>query len=218
MTSVAGSPRVVTTPLPQDGSPGQAVGGPALTFDPTEHIYRLAGQRVLSVTQVLKAVGLIDDEWYTEESRIRGSYVHKAITFEEREGLDDASIDERLAGYVAAYRAFVQEARPGACSLLEQQLADPVLRYAGTPDQVRLLFGGFALIDHKTGPAAIWHPLQTAAYDRLVHVADPSVPRLRRFALYLRKDGTYRLQEHTGRNDFKVFQAALAVAHFKEAA
>jgi len=39
----------------------------------------------------------------------------------------------------------------------------------------------------------------------------------RRFALYLRKDGLYRLVEHKDRNDFRIFQAALNVAQWKEA-
>ena len=189
---------------------------PALTFDAEAHAYRLGDRRLPSVTQVLGAVWLIEDEWYTEESRVRGRYVHKATMFEEREGLDDSSIDGRLAGYITAYRAFIRDVRPGPCILLEQPLADPVLGYAGTEDQLRPMFNSLGLIDHKTGSEAPWHPIQTGAYDRLVQVYDPSLPPRKRYVLYLRKDGTYRLIEHTDRTDFKIFQAALTLAQFKE--
>src|SRR3990172_2479587 len=106
-----------------------------VSFDAETHTYRLGDRRLLSVTQALSAAALIDAEWYTEESRIRGRFVHRAIMYEEREGLDDSSIDERLAGYVAAYRAFIRDVRPGPCLLLEMPLADPFLGFAGTPDQ-----------------------------------------------------------------------------------
>jgi hypothetical protein len=199
---------------------------PRLVFEPETHVYRLGGRRVLSVTQVLTAAGLIDAEWFTEESRTRGSYVHKMIMYDEREGLDERSVDERLAGYLAAYRAFVRDLSPGPCMLLEQPLADPVLRYAGTPDQLRLrpMRGRLALIDHKSGAPFPWHRLQTAAYAYLIREHAPLwniekeiVPPLARYCLYLRPNGQYRLEEHSDRNDWKLFQAALAIAQFKEA-
>jgi len=172
------------------------------------------------VTQVLRRVGLIEDDFYTEESRIRGRYVHQAIMYEEREGLDESSVDERLAGYVAAYRGFVRDVRPGRCLLLEQPLAHRLYEYAGTPDQIREIKGHLALLDHKTGQPAPWHGLQTAAYVELAYcTADlwwtgATAPRLRRYVLYLRPDGTYRLVEHTDWKDWKLFLAALAVAQF----
>jgi hypothetical protein len=177
---------------------------------------------VPSVTQVLGAVALIEDEWFSEQSRERGRFVHKAIFYEEREGLDDASLDPRLEGYVRAYRAFVRDVRPGPCLLIETPLADPVLGYAGTPDQLRPINDRLAVVDHKSGGEAAWHPLQTAAYAYLMREhatiwpAGAAVPVLDRYALYLHSNGQYRLVPHTDRRDFKVFQAALAVAHFKE--
>jgi len=192
-----------------------AVSG--LSFDGETHAYRLGDRRLPSVTQVLGAVGLIEDDWYTEEGRIRGRYVHKAIMFEEREGLDDSSIDERLAGYVAAYRAFIRDVRPGPCLLLEMPLADPFLGFAGTPDQFRPLFADLGLVDTKSGSPADWHPIQTSAYGHLVGLQKPAWRHRKRFALYLRKDGLYRLVEHKDRNDFRIFQAALNVAQWKEA-
>ena len=48
------------------------------TFDPDTHQYWVGGEKVLSVTQILKTCGLIDDTWYTEKGRQRGQAVHLA--------------------------------------------------------------------------------------------------------------------------------------------
>lgn len=220
MTTSAG-PQRMKTPLP-GGTDGPA-GGPVLAFEAETHTYRLHdaatpaawGQLVPSVTQVLHLVGLVDDRWYREEHRTRGRYVHKMIAYEEREGLDEASVDERLAGYLAGYRKFLADAQPGPCVLLETPLADPIRGYAGTPDQIRLLNGRLALIDHKTGSADSWHPLQSAAYVALYRLHTGDDKPVDRHTLYLKPNGTYRLSEpHRDRNDLKVFYAALAVAQF----
>lgn len=188
---------------------------PGLTFDPEAHEYHLDGQRLMSVTDVLRSVQLIDDSWFDEEARVRGRYVHKAIAYEERGGLDESSVDERLAGYLAAYRAFVREVEPGACLLVEEPLAHPIHRYAGTVDQVRPIAGKLAVLEHKTGGPARWHALQTAAYAALAEVKLSPAHPLRRYVLYLRPDGTYRLVEQSSRDDWKLFLAALALAAFK---
>lgn len=206
----------------------EGAGQPAglvLTFDAEKHEYRLHdaqtpaawGRLLPSVTQILHAVGLIDDQWYMEEHRTRGRYVHQMIAFEEREGLDESTVDQRLAGHLAAYRRFIAEAHPGPCRLLERPLADAALGYAGTPDQVRELHGRLALIDHKSGTPLPWHPLQTGAYESLVRLSDLQTGPLDRYALYLHRNGTYRLERHADRRDFKVFQACVAVTHFKGA-
>lgn len=200
-----------------------------LDFDAEDHVYRLHrpetpaswGQVIPSVTQALTAAALIEGDWYTERARERGRFVHKAIFYEEREGLNDASLDERLVGYVAAYRAFIRDVRPGPCLLGEAPLADPVLRFAGTLDQVRSINQRIALIDHKTGAEAKWHGCQLAAYQRLTNtegtigLAEP-LGVVDRYVLYLRPNGQYRLVQQTDRADWKVFAAALTIAHFKE--
>ncbi len=43
------------------------ISSEALSFDPETHQYWVDGEKVLSVTQVLKAAGLVDDRWYTIE-------------------------------------------------------------------------------------------------------------------------------------------------------
>ena len=61
------------------------ISGEVLSFDPITHQYRLDGERVPSVTQVLSVCGLIDDTWYTEESRQRGQAIHLATKLLDEE-------------------------------------------------------------------------------------------------------------------------------------
>lgn len=211
------------------GPTGQPAGGPVLpaapkvlTFEPEEHVYRLHdaatpaawGAVLPSVTQTLQLAAVIDDTYYTEEHRTRGRYVHRMIVFDESESVDESTVDSRLRGYLDAYRRFKRETQPGHCELIEQPLCDPILRVAGTPDQVRIFGGQLALIDHKTGSPLSAHRLQTAAYEHLVRGALKCGP-LKRYCLYLQASGRYRLEEHTDRRDFAVFKACLSVAHFK---
>jgi hypothetical protein len=48
-----------------------------MTFDPVLHEYRDGDLIIQSVTQILKRAGHIDDRWYSEEARERGSAVHE---------------------------------------------------------------------------------------------------------------------------------------------
>lgn len=197
-----------------------------LHFDPVEHEYRLHdektpaswGRRLLSVTQALQACNLVDDDWYTEQSRQRGRFVHKAVMLEEQGRLDESTIDERLLGYIGAYRAFKRDVPLGPCEWLEQPLADPVLGFAGTPDQVRPVRDVLTLLDLKSGAPHPTHALQTSGYVHLLTVHNPDWRFLPRAALYLRKNGAYQLVPHENRNDIKIFKAAVVVAQWKEKA
>jgi hypothetical protein len=172
---------------------------------------------VPSVTQVIERAGLIEDTtWFTPESRERGRAVHKMLMYSEREGLDESSVDPRLAGYLAAYRKFVSETDLGPCDLLETPLADPVRGFAGTPDAVRAFRGVGTLFDIKTGTPGPWWAIQTSAYESLVRQHLGCGP-LQRFCLQLCRDGTFRLHQHRDRNDLKIFYAALTVVQWREA-
>lgn len=202
-----------------------AAAAPLLAFEPEDHTYRLHdattpaawGRLVPSVTQVIERAGLIGDTtWFTEESRQRGRIVHRAIMYDEREGLDPSSIDDRLVGYLDAYRAFKQAVDLGPCRLLETPLADPIRFVAGTVDQVRLLRGYLAVLDIKSGTQSAWWALQVAAYESLVRLALGCGP-LKRYAVQLQKDGRFKLIEYQDRNDLRIFYSALAIVQWREA-
>ena len=198
---------------------------PLLAFDVAKHEYRLHapdtpaswGRVLPSVTQVIQAAGLVDgEEWFTEESRIRGRYVHKAVLYDETVGLDESSIDPALRGYIDAYRKFKRDVTLGPCDLIETPLADPVLGFAGTPDQVRTVDGRTALLDLKSGFRSAAHSLQTAAYVHLIGLHNGAWAALPRFVVYLAADGRYQIEENRDRRDWKVFTAALTLMQYRE--
>lgn len=181
-----------------------------LTFDPVQHTYCIDGRPVPSVTQVLKDVGLIDTSWFTEEARLRGTYVHLATQYLDEGDLADESVNPLYRGYVQAYQRFLDTALP-AWDRIEHRVCDPVLGYAGTFDRVGVLQGRRWLVDIKTGEFST-AGLQTAAYRRCL----PEPYGVRRAALQLRADGTFGFHELNDRRDESRFLAALVVWQTKQ--
>lgn len=183
----------------------------ALQFVEAEHRYFLDDQELPSVTTVLKAAGLVDDRFYTEEARTRGSYVHLACQLLDEGDLDRATLDPIVAPYVAAYEQFLAVARP-QWTHIEHRVCDAVYGYAGTLDRAGTLNGELMLVDIKSGSVPPFVGPQTAAYRRCL--SEPY--RYRRAALHLRDDGSFSLEPLADRQDESVFMAALAVAKWKQ--
>lgn len=190
-----------------------------LTFDVASHRYALDGRVLPSVTQILGDVFYNPAaEWATEENRLRGHYVHAAIALDHEGALDEATVDYRLFPYIEAWRTFKREAdfRPLAW---EQPVYDAQRGYAGTYDVIGQLGDNPlfppVLVDYKSGQPPHYTPLQTAAYARVAK--GDRWPTLRRAGLWLRPDGTYRLDMHTDRADERTFLSALEVFQWKQA-
>lgn len=187
----------------------------ALTRD-DQHIYRMAGAELLSVTQAIREAGLLSVEWSSPEAMLRGSHVHQACEFYDQGDLEEAALDPALRPYLDAYKWFLHDAQP-TWSHVEAQRASLTHRYAGTVDRAGTLvtLKHPVVLDIKSGGPEPWHAIQLAAYRRLL--SDDLGPLIQRLALYLRPDGTYRLDTLplADQKDFDVFLAALAVAGWK---
>src|SRR5262245_51788543 len=90
-----------------------------LSFEPEPHLYALCGRTLISVTQALRAAGLEDRAYYTEDGRIRGALVHDWI---ERYHQDvrtnhDDDLTRAIATFQRAYLRFLSESafRVDAC-------------------------------------------------------------------------------------------------------
>src|SRR5678815_6136686 len=82
---------------------------PVLTLDKELHVYRYGDRLVPSVTEILKGAGLVDDRWFTEQGRWRGSAIHNACWYDDQNDLNEASTNEECMGHVAAWRKFRRE-------------------------------------------------------------------------------------------------------------
>lgn len=151
-----------------------------LVFNEADHSYFLDGVRVPSVTGILKAEGFIDDRFFDEWSRDRGSMVHLATHYDDLGELDEDSLDPVIVPYVEAWRRFKRESG-FIVEASETGLASRVHRYAGTLD------------------TRGYFPAGT----------------LKRAAVELHDDGTYKLYPFTDRQDVSVWLSALACHNWK---
>ena len=180
-----------------------------IEFKEETHQYFCNGLEYPSVTQIIKAAGLVDDAWFTNESRDRGRYVHSIIEWDQAGELDEESVDVFLTGYLDAWKRFVADT--GFVSeLSEYRMVSEMYRVAGTADQIGILNGKKAIIDVKSGAVSPCVSLQLAGYELLWNSS------VKRFALQLKDDGKYSLKEYTDRGDRSVFIAAAALYHWKQ--
>lgn len=182
-----------------------------IEFDPLQHTYTVDGMRYISVTQIIFGMGLYGDvaNWFTEESRMRGKYVHQIIAWYLSDELDDYTVDNSLRGYLDAWKRF--EVDTGFVpTITEKPLVNDLYLLAGTPDHIGMLNGIESVIDVKTGGVGPATGLQLAGYELLY--GKP----LKRLALSLRGSGKYTLIPFQDEGDRGIFLAAWALFNWKK--
>jgi len=139
------------------------------------------------VTHIIAAAGLLDTSHFRPWHAERGRMAHLAIALEAQGLLIESSVDERLRGYLDAWRRWRQIIGPHRIVRLEYTVGDPSLAggFAGRADMEIEFAGDLWVVDTKTGGAADWHELQVGGYLR-GHLDGP--PR-QGGRLYLGKDG-----------------------------
>lgn len=190
-----------------------------LQFDPDAHVYRINGQVVPSVTQLIKPLGpdfsFVPPE-VLEAKRALGVAVHLACELDDDGDLDDDDLGESLWPYVRAWRRFKVDANVSIL-MREQKLGHESMRFAGTLDRVLVAGGKHWLLDLKTSaePHASYG-VQLAGYEELLFANEYVGEKLSRATLHLRDDGTYRLHQFKNPNDFGAFRACLSIFNWKE--
>lgn len=178
---------------------------PRFVFDEAQHRYTYGGVVVRGVTGLIRAGGLVSPDavkYFTEESRWRGTRVHKACLDIDLECYSYEALTTD-AGYVESYLKW-RHATNARWTSLEEARYSKRYRYCGIADRVGFDSRGRPLIlDFKTGGPMKWHPIQLALYD-ILHDDMPWGIR-RRVGLYLKKDGAMAVaKEYTDRNDYSV--------------
>jgi hypothetical protein len=180
-------------------------------FDPETHSYTLNGKHLGGFTEIFKSLGFIDTKFYTDEGRDRGTAVHLLCQrLDEGYEIDESKIDDaKTLGRFQAYKRFLEETgfKP---TQIEVPVYDKKLMVACTPDRVGVMAESEVIIDLKGGAKQKWHGYQTAfqsmclrngAYEGIV----------KRYALYLKDNGKYKLEPHDDDSDFEVAQAAAII-------
>lgn len=196
-----------------------------LTFEEEGHRYFWSGTPVPNVTRI---IGHLTDYSRIPPDQLRraqeeGTANHKLVELDCKNDLDVASIPEWQKGVYQAWCRFKDDTG-FECWASEHRIFHSGYRYAGTLDITGLLrklarVKGPVLIDVKrslyAGPVI---GLQTAAYLAAWNqdMKDSRIPEANRFALVLKKDGTYRLEQYSAREDFQVFLAQLITYRWRE--
>ena len=101
------------------------------------------------------------------------------------------AIHTLLKGYIKAYASFLS-VHDLCWDLIESIVYHEKLGYAGRLDRLGYIDRQRAIIDLKTGCPQDYHGIQLGAYDLTLPYKDT-----KRYALYLRADGTFRLKDFT---------------------
>jgi hypothetical protein len=163
---------------------------------------------MVTVTELLKAEGFIDTQWFTEYHAPRGTYVHRACELSDLGELDMDELDPILTPYVEAWGKFMNESG-FQITEMETRLISDTHQFSGKPDRIGIFNGRPAIIDLKSGALQPWTALQLAGYEIL-----KGSPH-KRFGVRLTDEGTYKITEYTDRSDRGVFLAALACYQWK---
>lgn len=175
-----------------------------------------------SVTEVLELNNLVDlsmiPSSVLEAARKRGELVHKWTEWIDRGEIDGCRgpngepWPEDIGPYLNAWEGFKRHNKV-EITAIEEYVKNDLYRYDGTLDRLAIIDGGRALLDIKC-VYALHHTtaLQTAGYAACY----PDGPEpLDRYAVQLKRDGTYALQQYKDRQDLPRFLAAVSVAHYK---
>lgn len=191
---------------------------PAVELDREQHVYRVAGRVLPSVTDVLGILqdfSHVDDD-VLERARQFGQHVHQAINLFNRDELDWQSLHPALVPFVERWRAFL--AQSGAVVIAsEKPVVHEKLGYAGTPDVV-LAWSKRTVIPDIKVTAAVPRTVgaQTAAYAK-AYQAMHGGREPARCCIHL-TDGRYRVHARTDPADWSIFLSALNCWRFIHAA
>jgi hypothetical protein len=201
---------------------------PVLRLDEDNHRAYLGDRELIRVTTAIDEGLDVDKQFFTQDARERGSYIHEAVKLYHAGTLDETSILPSMAPFWNGYPKFLAESGFVAIHV-EQPIYDEAYGYAGRDDllgRLEITKAPFVdLIDIKTGSVPPTVGPQTMAYKRPLATA---FPLIRRWALNLPGNHGYRLvplnirpdgliDRDADKRDESIFLAALVVANWKRA-
>lgn len=161
-----------------------------LTFEDANHIYRLNGVEIPSVTTLMKPLSNAFyqdvDPVVLERAAQRGTAVHNACENFALYGIDD--ICPAYAGYFDGFLKWWEEITPKVYAT-ETRFYHRLLRYAGTADLICGIGGETVMIDYKTSAQVNSKlcAIQMEGYDRALESHGFKIDR--RIILHLGKNG-----------------------------
>jgi hypothetical protein len=190
-------------------------------FNAETHEYFKNGQRVYSVTQIMKPITAaffahIPTETLQAKARL-GTYVHELCeVYDNGEMGDESEIHPTAMPYFLAYKQFLSDTGFHVVDN-EKRLFHPRKNYAGTIDRTGYLDGKLILLDIKTSATMGKHTgIQLAAYSELLISQNNPAMISEMVALQLKPNGTYKLHDYTDPNFIKDFLILLNFHHLTQ--
>jgi hypothetical protein len=203
-----------------------------LEFDGLSHTYRVDGQAVPSVTQLLEAAGVSPDyrkvhPAILQHARLRGIHIDAACDLDDVDDLDWSSVSPEAVGYIQGWQAFKADYQYEPV-ISQPPLYHPVYGYCGTPDSIGMLDGQVVVVERKaTAKMAASYALQTAGYGcNGMHIAPRGGGRLEpvpwggpvmRLGVHLQPGGRYELVEYSDPDDESAWLGVVALARWRKA-
>jgi hypothetical protein len=175
-----------------------------LLFDTLTHTYRLDGQVIPSVTQVLS---IANDFSFVDKALLGraaqfGTAVHRMTELYDASELNESTLDVSLLPYLDAWKMFLNNTR--FTTVESESLVYSKHGYAGTFDRIGYLDKKLTLVDIKTSATvARSTALQTAAYGH-AWTEQKGQPIEQRVSVQLRPC-QYAIRAYEDRTDFLTF-------------
>jgi len=192
------------------------------TFDEANHIYKLSGNVIPGVTQIISESGFVDLSFVNEEYLAwkgdLGKKVHKATELYDQDDLNIETLNPTLKSYLDGWIKFENDYGFNVYNI-ELEMYHPLYKFAGRLDRIGVIAQDkkydYVLVDIKSGVKMKHHAIQLAGYELLYNYGKPRFEQIkRRLCVYLNPDG-YRVEEYKNVNDANVFLAALTMHNFK---
>ena len=190
-----------------------------LEFTAENHIYRLEGVVIPSVTQIIKDAGLVNFDFISDELLAAkadlGNKVHKTAELNDKGILDYEDLHPKLRGYLDSWIKFRKDFG-FIPSEIEMEYFHPLYRYAGKIDRVGTANGVLTLVDIKSGIKQKYHHVQLGGYKVLYdYDKAPKAKIKKRLIVHLSGTG-YKIEECKSDSDMAVFLSCLSIYNFKK--
>jgi hypothetical protein len=143
----------------------------------------------IGITRALAVAGVTDFSFVDDESRWKGSEIHRLIELSAKGTLDRRSVPDELSGHLRGFERFMRET--GFIPLhIEKEVKCKTLGIRGRLDFAGLLRGKKTIVDVKSGAISPAVALQTVLYG---HLLDSAI-WWERAAVRIGADGNYGLK------------------------
>ena len=185
-----------------------------LTFNEKDHKYSWNGQHVPGVNEILTELNMQENRG-SEADLLRGTWVHQACQYYDDGTLDQWEFDPVILGYLEGWKKFRLEKM--FTPILNEKALRSAYGYAGITDRFGTLSKDYAVIDIKTGEPGWITGLKLAAYEQLIRESEVlNLTIIKRCAVKLNDDGTYKLYWYSNRKDKELFLACVSLYHYKK--